>query len=503
MILLLVIGLLAWWPMYFYQDEFVYRILNARHIQDGSLRMGLFSLCESWLATTPLLFHLPAWLTSWWYQSLDPLAARSAVLAVIVFFYLMTIGPKPRLASLLVLGSLVGISGSAMLLTRPEYLQLFNIAICLLIHWHSQSARHPISKTGRILYSVVLFLSFILALYSHQQAVLFLPLNLYALHGLLRHHRHTLYVFSAALIITSASGLYYKQSDLSCENNRALSIELASYQHRLNELPAIIFSPDILEKSYRYTSQFIYKERYPVNLLPGTKLSSPLLALNLLIILTVLLTLLMGIGLCVRATYQLASQRLFKRASALPAHHLLSLLIAGPAIALLLVNTGQHFYRCIFIHTLITAALSLYFVNREGPPSRGCMLLLLMLIPAFVGSTWFNYQSIRPALAQGYVGSGAAMSSMMQKRHVMTNSCKLDIAHGHLLVDAVTYEQLKHVPRLYPIEYLMFQNRKTGVPIETIVEGMDMQGWVGVCPGDNDQGRFCCGKFTAPSELDR
>lgn len=496
---LLTTALLAWWPMDYYQDEFVYRILNARFIQDGPLHMGLFSLCEAWHTHIPPLFHLPAWLSSWWYLQADPMTARAAVFALVLLFFVSVSGLCIRPASFLLLGSLVGLAGSSMLLTRPEYLHLLNIAICLIALRVSVAEQGSPAWLVRLCLAALILLSFQLSLYSHLQGVLFLPLNLYALYRLLRPHRIWLVAISLSLLAISAIGVQYKQAELACDNNAALAQELASYQHPLTALPAVIFSTRLLDKTSHYLGQFVYKKQHAVDYLPPITVSKPVLILNAAILLTVLMTLLMGVMVSVCSVRQLVSKTAspsFKRCNAV-----VVLLLITPALGLWLINTGQHFYRCFFIHLLITAGLTWYFTRRQQTASTPAYLMLALVLPVYLASTLFNYSNIVPAFKSTDTSYGAKLASLQKPQLPTINKrCGLDLTQGRLLVDAIAYERLKHVPHLYPLEYLGFQSRKSGLPIASVLADMNMQGWVASCASTAETGQLCCRSFNAKPE---
>ncbi len=489
-----VLAVTAWIPIGYYQDEFVYRLFNARFIQDQEVRMGLYSLCESWLTPFPKFLSVQAWGLSFLFLQLSPYEARWLVFLVVALFFLVLTGTSHRIAPLYLTGALVGVAGSSMLYSRPEFLQLFNLLMCLVAFRYSDVVAARSSNVLRMAIVLLLLWSYLISSWSHMQGVMYFPLNVFALYLILRNSKILLTGLLIFMAVTSAVSYRASSQALACERSPQVAIHLKKLSHSLSELPSVLTSRHLYEKMYWYTERFLYKEEYSVDYLPGVKATWWASLLNPLVAVAVLANLMLGFALLAKLAFQLVMMRW--RPVAQFELRLFTLMLLAPTVFLFLINAGQHFYRNFYIHLVIVSALVFFYSHLREKLPRAMKVAAIIMAGVFLGSTVANYSYFNPKLRQGHEGwYSIALDKTRNFMHLeMPESCQMDFSKGRLLVDMLSYEHIKHVPFLYSHEYVLVQSRLTGKTPREILAGMDMQGYVFACE-KNGALEFCCGKF--------
>gem|GEM_PF-3672957 len=498
------LGLYAWWPIGYYQDEFIYRLLNARYIQDQSLRMGIYSLCESWLSPFPQFLAVQAWLVSFLYHSLLPHEVRLVVFAVMaIFFGLIALNGRLH-SNLYLLGALVGVAGSSLLYSRPEFLHILNLTCCLAGYLLLQAPDFKWKAIAQWLCASLILLSCLISSYAHMQGVLYLPLNLLCLFLLLR--KHIMYMMLAMIIAVSSGIVAYQaaQQALACNSAPQVALHTRQLSHAIADLPDILASKQVYEKLHWYAVRFLYKDKYSVEYLPGLKVSSWHTLLNLLVGTAVVLNLFLALCLTVKLLVQLALQLSTKGIGTITQQHSLQLfifLILSPTLGLFLINAGQTFYRNFFIHAVLAATIAFYYSRNNQKPQRWFKVLSFYFAIVFNASLTTNLLYFYPQFMQGYSG-WYAVPMVTEKKFMqqpIPDQCHFDAKAGKLVVDMLAYELMKHYPYLYPYEYLSIQSKLTGKSHKEILQPMQMQGYAFACQNKQGELHLCCGKFPANS----
>lgn len=493
-------ALFAWSPIGYYQDEFVYRLLNARYIQDQHLRMGIYSLCESWLTAFPQFLATQAWVVSFFYNTLLPHETRVVVFVVISCFFGVIALKGRASANLYLLGAFVGVAGSSMLYSRPEFLHILNITFCFAGFLVADAKDFQGKKATKLLLAFLILTTYLISSYSHMQGILYLPLNAYCLFLLLR--KHLILMFMAILIAISSSLVSYQASQqaLACNNSPKVAAHLSNLSHSITDLPSVLTSEQAYKKIYWYMERFLYKGKYSVDYLPGIKLSGWLKVLNFFITSAVVINLLLALLIMLNISIQLLSQLKNKQINPFARPDglgILTLLILGPTFFLFLINSGQTFYRNFFIHMVIVAAIAFYYSHIDKPPQAWFKFISVLFSIIFSLSLMANFKYFFPKLSQGYSGWYSIPLDVEKKfmKQTIPNSCEFDAKRGRLVVDMLSYEHLKHYPYLYPHEYIFIQSKLTGIHKKEILQTMGMQGYAFACKNQDGKLELCCGKF--------
>lgn len=497
----LIVNIWCWFNVAYYQDEFVFKLITARLIQDGNPPMGIFSMCESWMSPIPYLMQFPAWIISWWYLHVDLQIARlisSLSFALIIFAAVWK--SQNYILSLAILAAFIGISSSTIGYTRPEYLHLLNIALSVIIVKGFEKFRSDF-KLIVLISGFFLLITYLLSIYSHSQAVLFLPLNLFAIYILFKEQKKLLILFVILFGLFSYHGIKYKNETTSCVKSPALNREMLEHTHRFSDLPKVIFGKNIFDQSRLYIEKFIYKPNFQSKHLPSWSPTALGYWLNKIIIFCVASTLIYGIFIAFLVTTNLLKLRkhLFFRLASENIQinkYLLILFLLIPILFLFVINTDQNFYRNFFVHLIITVSIALYFQieNANTKLQKFRTFWLGIVFFTSLTSTYVNIVSIRPLLNGQKDAYGANWNEVTKKLSFDT-SCQLDFSKGRILTDAYAYESIKKYPYIYPTEYIFFQSRKTQISPTRIAESMKMQGMVYAC-NSNDKLNLCCKIFS-------
>lgn len=497
----LLLNIWCWFNVAYYQDEFVFKLITARFIQDGNPPMGIFSMCESWMSPVTYLMQFPAWIVSWWYMHVDLQIARlisSLSFALIVFAAIWK--SQNYILSLAILAAFIGISSSTIGYTRPEYLHLLNIALSIIIVKGFEKFRSDF-KLIVLISGFFLLITYLLSIYSHSQAVLFLPLNLFAIYILFKEQKKLLILFVILFSIFSYDGLKYKNETTSCVKSPALNKELLEHTHRFSDLPKVIFEGKIFDQSKLYIEKFIYKSNFQSRHLPSWTPTDLAYRLNIVIILCVTGTLIYGFFIALFVTinlFKLRKHHSYKLASKSIQlnKYLLILFLLIPILFLFVINTDQNFYRNFFVHLIITISIVLYFQIENANTKLQKLHTFWLGIVFFTAltSTYINIVSIRPLLNGQKDAYGANWNEVTKKLSIET-SCQLDFSKGRILTDAYAYESIKKYPYIYPTEYIFFQSRKTQTSPTRIAKSMNMQGMIYAC-NTNGKLNLCCKTFS-------
>ena len=529
LMLLSVASVFAWYYMPIYPDEIAFRLQLGRYIQDKGVVHGLYSLCASNVKDAPLLFVFPAWLLSSLDLALSPVLMRiipfiGSLLAIFsaIFF---SIKGRNASAAVVVTTAFLGVAGSALVLARYEVAQTLNVVCCLLsIIFLASNAMQSRRLYLRYIFVVLLLTSSLLSLYAHIQGLLFLPLTFYLLYQLLCLDQKGSKLRTAILLLTIfivLTLITINFSTASCAGYPEIERFWAKMTLDVNSLESFNIFKWLVIKIKLYLRAFLYLSIYPVQYLPGIIPAGKhcefyLLILNrsiqIVVLLNFILLILITIGLLFAATKKLLSRG--KKTSnndisASDQTHTFSLvLFVAPLIFLFFYDAAQNFYRSIFINFMVVIALSMA-VSRI-PLSRHRRIVdayFWVCGTTVLASLVTNLFLFTGKLRDGYEGPSISIkkdwSIITDDVIQLSHECSIDLSKGRIIIDDLTYDSLKHYPRLYPITYLSLTSGLTKMSNIDVINTIQPNAAIARCDSmralglnmQKSHGELCCVNF--------
>ena len=524
-------SLSLWKIMPLYPDEVAFRIASTRYIQDHGLNHGLYALCLSNLKQTPLLFTSSAWLLSWVDLNFSPTQVRwvpfLTIFTAIIIVIIHSVIKTRFIAASSVLTALVGVSGSGLVLARPEFIQELNLVFCLIAYLLIESGTKNYSI--RILITILLIFSNLTSMYSHPQGVLFLPLTIYTTYLLLSDQTDNQFLFlSLLMLFVLFVYVDVEYNRFNCDGFPAITHFTQQATSNLIDIRSTKLINWFGLKVERYLSSFEYRNQYAINYLPGltaevswfAKLISAMnVGIRLTLIINIIIPTMFLFATLIKAasflhTYFKSPIYSVSRTEFLLNHNRLMPIILSvlPVLFLFIYDNAQNFYRNFFINfilVIITALLltSTYFNKLTILLKMYLVLCVFMILASyFINFLWFL-----PALDNGYEGPSVSFrqnfASIHNDVHDLEKSCSINIQKGKVIVDDLTYDSLKQTSEVYPITYLFLMAEQNKMSISQVLAIVQPNSAIARCSYlnsttngqpigfDHKENQLCCVNF--------
>ncbi|QFY41386.1 hypothetical protein F6R98_01065 [Candidatus Methylospira mobilis] len=525
--LFLLAALFVWSVMPIYPDEIAFRMQLGRYIQDGGVVHGLYTLCESNIKGTPLLFLIPAWILSWVDLTFSPVEMRLfpfvTTVTAIMFAVWYAVRGINYYAAMLAITSLVGVAGSGLVLARYEYIHSLNLVCCLaVLNFHpSTTLTRP---NVRYVLIILLLISCLFSLYVHIQGLLFLPLTLYLTYQLVRldvSKSLAKVIMLILLALMALTGIRFHHT--TCAGFPEIESFWANMTFNQRDLLSATLSDWFVDKLSKYLRSFLYNKNYAVDYLPGISIDNDWLqgmlnSLNLCIIFVLTTNLLLTACvpvihafLAIRWRYAPGySLRVAEETSRRNCEQALVLvLFALPVIFLFIYDKAQNFYRSFFLNFVVAILLTLYFSRKVFVRAKGLVLLyyglcgLVVLASLLVNAMWFmgklqaDYEGPSLSLGRDWRGiDGDALA--------LVRDCGVDLTKGGIVVDDMTYNSLKYYPRISAITYVGLSATVIGSTIPSAIEQSRINAAITSCKtlhavgidAQHSRNLLCCADFS-------
>lgn len=470
----------VWLKMPLYPDEIAYRVGKARLTYDHGIQYGFYPSCLSSIIPISIFFY-PA---AYFYEILDnlPLFISARIipyisLIICLCFYVKIISNQrwPGAASLILLGFL-GVSGSGLILSRPEGILLIQPAICLFAYIFL--CIKPVNAILRYLIILVLIFLSSLTFYIHMESLIFLPITLLPLLIYLAK-KNNLYdrsigVLSVILIlIMGGYGLIQNiKINWSCKEESGISNYLSSMT-----LTHLLTNDSIFEifkyKAFwfsDYIEKFLFEKVYTIGYLPGV---IPITGWNNYLVhvlnITISVLLIANITLAIAITFYggfkfftgLTKRYQEKDSSLLslnPSEYLFLFLTGLGLFALLLDDMSAAFYRAFFLNLELALlnSLALSFLNLKR--TDVFKWVGVVLFPVILCGTFSSFWFFSPFFSAKNVGPNINImidwSKIKKRVETLEYLIGVKDSSSRIIVDDMTYEALKKHADVLPITYL-------------------------------------------------
>ncbi len=473
----------VWFFMPIYPDEVAFEMSSTRFIQDKKIVNGLFAACLDNMKITPNLFYIPAYLLSFIHMNFSIIQIRylsiiSILVIILVFLWNSKNDSRSKLLpSAFLLTSLIGVSGSGLILARPESLQLLNILFCLLSFFYIENRGK--SWIINILLTILLFLSALISTYSHPQGILFVPLSFYLIARLNEKHLD-LKISLSLLIFTFLIFFLNSLSFFNFKCNKFPGIEnfMASLRFDFRNFLDTSFIVWVAQKISRFADPFLYKSSYTINYLPGISQTSKI-QFFLLSFENFFISLILFINLFIPIIFYknflcdflIKRNALFSFNFFIKSKHLFLFMLVSPVFFLIFYDTGQNFYREFFLNFILAIFASIYLstITKKNIFTKIYSYVILGVI--FI-SICMNYFFFYTQLKNGFAGPSIPQA-LFNKNYSneikdLTKLCDLDLDSGRGVVDDLTYQYLKEYPNLYSYTYALVSAQLSGTNIKEI-----------------------------------
>ena len=489
--LLVLAGIIVWWPSPYYPDELAFRIGTARFIQDGLVRWGLYPFCTNSPQDIPWIFVPAAWLLSaldiYFFPYQHRLFSSGVVIFTCFVVTLIAISKKNIWPIALLSLITIGVSGSGLVLVRGEHVLVFAICICLLATYLGKN----IHKTIHILIFFVLVLVVTTGVFIHPQGILFTPLiGCVASHVIslkFRLKKITILVWICVVLLFIYGFIYHR---FTCEN----------YPRLAEYFNSMVFSFDknyfsnLLEfsknKITKYIEVFLYSKQYQVLYIPGIEPSFWFSALNNLIFSGVLGSLIINMVLTSRHSYIIIKSLFNRKINKTEATIGIPLTLSIAASFLLFYDANQYFYRTFFLHFLIIISNVLYLTRYKISNTRFIYPLLLGCIGISMLSTLVNYKHFFYRLPSWDAIATTPKDAVLHPKYndiqAAAKACGVDISRGNLVIDAYTYEAVKHTKLLVDVYYARLMADVGGRSVSQVTQGLKIDKVLASCKGMKD-----------------
>lgn len=475
-----ILSIWQWVNIGIYPDEIAYRVQLWRYIQDSGIVYGLYSLCESRIQETPIVFFLPAIFLSVFDLLTTPEVARyiyAAFFSVYIYCFYILGKHKTEPTSTWPISLIsIGVASSSLVMVRYEAGILANLLFCTITLISTWGDRPSKKNIFYLILSV--FFGTLLSLYTHVQGLLYIPIAFISVLFATRSlswptPRVRFAVFALIFIFLGFSSFNFHK--MSCENQPLIlefweSMTISSGSLTDGNLSA--FFIDSIEK---YTNSFIYKTSYQANYLPSVEQSTGIDIINSFIIAALVGLLAINIILNLKACYTLTLyfvKTTAKRNKGLWPN-LFYLSYSAPAILLIFIDTQHNFYRSIFINFILATSLIFYTNGNtwrlEKSITRALWILCLLLSSASIFSNQYLIleklsKHVGPSVSFDFSRNGlnADIDSLVRE-------CSISLNGKTTIVDDLTYNSFKNSQRVFPITYLSLQSTITSIPIAEVI----------------------------------
>jgi hypothetical protein len=482
---LAVILCFVWFFMPIYPDEVAFEIYSTRFIQDKKIVNGLFAACLDNIKITPNLFYIPAYLVSFIHMNFSIIQIRYLSIVTILLVILVVLwnikddSRNKVLPSAFLLTSLIGVSGSGLILVRPESLQLLNILFCLLSFFYIENK----GKSGIInfLLTILLFLSASISTYSHPQGILFVPLSFYLI-ARLNEKYIDLKISLSLLIFTFFIFFLNSLNFFNFKCNKFPGIEnfMASLRFDFRNFLDTSFIVWVAQKISRFSEPFLYKSSYTINYLPGISHTSKT-QFFLLSFENFFISLILFINLFIPLIFYknflcdflIKRNALFRFKFFVKSRYLFLFMLVSPVFFLIAYDTGQNFYRQFFLNFILAIFASVYLrtLTKKNIFTRIYPFVILgVIFISFCMNYFFFYTSLKNGFSGPSIPQELFTKNYSNEIKELTKLCDLDLDSGRGLVDDLTYQYLKDYPNLYPYTYALVSAQVSGTNIKEIFD---------------------------------
>jgi hypothetical protein len=479
------LNLVIWFISPIFPDEVAFRFTSARFYEDGIIAKKLFFICNDNSRVIPVIFYIPAFLLSFIDLNTSYIGARTLPSLILLFLFTFTfLNPsnRPLFLKFPILVIIIGVAGSGLVIARYEYWQLFLIFFCVLALF----IRNTISLNLKFFICIFLILLLIIALYTHLQSLLFLPLCFLSLYFLF--DRKNIYfiilLFCSFLYLTYISIAFHS---FDCSEYPGIQKSFKSMVINTSNLTIPGFFIRLVDHFNVYLNAFIYKDSYQVFYLPGIKnIGVELVVVNYFIKLILSFNIILFLILVYKSLKNICIIFLGSLKVSESKVSFLTVFIGLPAIFIFIYDNNQNFYRLFFINTLLCIVIylniNIYYLNFRGVTLKVYSFICLFI---FIITTALNYNIFFPQLISGYEGPSisvfedrSAISSRIDK---VTSDANIDLSQGYLIVDDLTYPFLKKFPNLFPITYLDFSSTLVGMSSSDVIAKIGARGVITRC----------------------
>jgi hypothetical protein len=512
---LIAVGLGVWWPSPFYPDELAFRIGNTRYIQDGHEYWGLYPFCDGQPKTVPWIFVPALWILSFLDGLFTPTQLRfipfAATLLCCVSVALYAQSRNNKSYFVLMTVTAIGVSGSGLILTRGEHFILLQLFFCLLAVYNSVYLARSLNL---ILAIVIVFLTTVTCV-THPQGILFIPVSyiaLGALTPLIAHSiRSRLSLKFLKLFITIIFVIIsVNYHNFSCKNIPEMEIFFKKIVVDFSFTSFDAFTNAFVAKIKNYIEPFLYLPQYQVMYLPGIEPSRLFTSFNFVIASVVFTSLLGNFFLFVYSGLLIIRENRSGFINDFNYLKIFPALLSIVAYFLLVYDLNQFFYRTFFIHFLLTLSTVLYLLNCHNTKfyNASKVLMIFVLVSALL-SIFLNYKNFFYRLSTWDAIATTPKFNVSQPSTTdikkVAEMCNIDLEGGRLVVDAYTYETLKHSRLLVDVYYIRQAVDLSKADVRSIAEILNFSGVVASCkgmkhtnigwPADFSKNKICCTKF--------
>lgn len=478
--------LLVWTCMPIYPDEVSFRLNGARLFVDGGLQYGLYPACVSnFKVTHPIFYPVAAF-----YSILDSLPKWGGIrfipfislfLSVLVALSLIS---KSRFgwASGIFLIGFIGVSGSGLILSRPEWALLVHGMACLVSYYLLHVYRYSELVAGLVI-SGLTFIA-LLSLYLHVQGVIFIPLTmlplaLYLFRSDISQYARTLAIVAICIVFiggwASIQQFHFRCPELPALERFISAMTIIGAYNEKGLLQSVVFLGD---KFWRYAGQFQFKEVYDVSYLPSA-IPTSMVGQYVVKLINEVITSLLSLNLFCSfaiASYSgmLIVKKLFISTNELTikerlygsAPYLFIFFAIGSLLVLFVYDAATNFYRSFYLNLLMTitngivlsfSASKLRWVLRQ----IGVISLLTCFYSAIL-----TFEIIRPKIQSGQVGPSLALDtdwgSVRADVNQLKQACDINDKITKIMMDDMTYDALKQNSHLISFTYFSLSASLSG-----------------------------------------
>jgi hypothetical protein len=270
------------------------------------------------------------------------------------------------------------------------------------------------------------------------------------------------------------------------------------------------FTNAFVAKIKNYIEPFLYLPQYQVMYLPGIEPSRLFTSFNFVIASVVFTSLLGNFFLFVYSGLLIIRENRSGFINDFNYLKIFPALLSIVAYFLLVYDLNQFFYRTFFIHFLLTLSTVLYLLNCHNTKfyNASKVLMIFVLVSALL-SIFLNYKNFFYRLSTWDAIATTPKFNVSQPSTTdikkVAEMCNIDLEGGRLVVDAYTYETLKHSRLLVDVYYIRQAVDLSKADVRSIAEILNFSGVVASCkgmkhtnigwPADFSKNKICCTKF--------
>lgn len=501
-----------WRAMPLFPDEVAFSINNSRFFFDDGIKYGLYSECLSNAKVVPLFYYPAAVLLAgigalpyWELVRFVPfLSIATLMWAVLVFSWKMNKAPY---TALLFTAGFIGVTGSGLVLSRPEIYLILHGAICLLAYSYCASGAISRSRATGLL--ILLYIVSLISFYVHPQGLIFAPLTLILMYRLSQSFPK----FTGKLIAILATTYFLLAvwygvfiGRLVCPESPKTSQFISSMT-----LPGWLRTSGAETMSnylrHEYFERFTYFERfqflpnYQINYLPPTNYHEPSLAwffhlvnfaidaisgVILVAFVVMCFCLLLKVIIQIKNQWRQPASLVDKLITFAISYELVFLATSLGHFGLLFYVTQLNFYRVFYLNMamLVMLLVALSHIRNQGVKRTALAIGIISFIMCGV-SAGIAKLFIVHELESGYSGPSIPLSTNWAKINedvrILKISCGISNAVSGVIVDDKTYDAVKEHRRLIPVTYVGLSSHITDISVNNLIKDIHAKAAVARC----------------------